>query len=731
MNELPQNFNGKSFVFSWKYKGFDGATLGIAGRYEDAKGKKDVIPFFNRKGLDWSAGIDIKPRPLFGLHLLDATSKDKVICVVEGEKAAAALWSIGVRAVTSVGGSKAADMSDWMVLNAYKHIYIFPDNDKPGEEYATVVYRALSSLPSPPKIWVVRLPGLSKGGDVVNWLQTLAPDWNGYSEFPVDKKEDARKLLGKKLKESIRAEEVWPSINSMPQQQDQWHWATPNPIATKVPSVDLLSTELMPHALKPWFIDVSYRMQTPPDFVVVTSLVVLSSIIGASCTIRPKEFDCWAVIPNLWGVCIGRPSVALKSPSMNEVMSLLTRLQNKYGELHQQAMASFQIDELVSKAEIDDIKAQVTKAAKAAKKGDIVADEVTELKRQYIEMSADLRDEPKQRLFKTNETSIQSMTVLQEQNPRGILAFRDELVALLTHWDQKDGADERAYFLEGWNGNGSYTDYKIGRGLTDAKRICISLIGSTQPDKLRTYLYAAAKGNNDGLVQRFQLAVWPDEPKKWQLVDTKPDRSAKHRVYEIMEKLADMDFTQFGATLDEPDGIPHFRFDDAAQAVFNAWLTELQTCKIIEEDNPLMAEHFGKYRSLMPSLALIFHCIDLADGHTATAVSEKSARMAVAWCDYLESHARRVYSLSESPELESALTLCKRIMSGKLPSPFTTKTVYDNNWHSLKDKEAVEAACNVLVNENWLVICRKPKQATGRPPLPEYYINPALPVKGS
>ena len=46
---------------------------------------------------------------------------------------------------------------------------------------------------------------------------------------------------------------------------------------------------------------------------------------------------------------------------------------------------------------------------------------------------------------------------------------------------------------------------------------------------------------------------------------------------------------------------PYFRFDDAGQVVFNEWLTELQTIKIQQEENPLMVEHFGKFRSLMPS----------------------------------------------------------------------------------------------------------------------------------
>ena len=263
--------------------------------------------------------------------------------------------------------------------------------------------------------------------------------------------------------------------------------------------------------------------------------------------------------------------------------------------------------------------------------------------------------------------------MLQTQNPRGILVFRDELTGLLVKWDREDGADERAYFLEGWNGNGSYTDVKIGRGLTDAKNICISLLGGIQPDKLKRYLYQAMQGNNDGLMQRLQLAVWPDEPEGWQLIDTKPNKAEKQRAFDIMKALAEMDFIQYGAVKGEYDERPYFRFDDAGQAVFNEWLTELQTIKIQQEENPLMVEHFGKFRSFMPSLALIFHCIDIADGKASGAVSERAARLAVDWCKYLESHARRIYAMAESPEHEAAVRLAEKIKAGALPSPFTAR----------------------------------------------------------
>lgn len=508
--------------------------------------------------------------------------------------------------------------------------------------------------------------------------------------------------------------------------QDEWD--KPNPIKTKTPDVAEMTPELMPAALQPWLLDISHRMQTPADFATISAIVVIGSIVGSGCAIRPKQKDDWQVIPNLWGACIGRPSVVLKSPSMAETMRMLDRLQADYGERYTRLKAEYDADALIGETLAKDIESRIKKAVSTkGKTTQAKSDEVVMLKHEYAQMKQAETEPPARRLFKTNETSIQAMTVLQNQNERGLLVFRDELTGLLTRWDREDHADERAYFLEGWNGDGSYTDMKIGRGLTDAENICISLLGGIQPDKLRRYLYQAIKGNNDGLMQRLQLAVYPDLPKDWKLVDKYPDTEQKQRVYDLLVALVEMDFIEYGAVQGEYDDRPYLRFDDDAQDLFNEWLTQLQTNKIQQEDNPLMLEHYGKYRSLMPSLALLFHVLDVADGKSAGHVSATAARLAVDWCDYLESHARRIYAMAESPAHEAAIILSKKIEAKQLPNPFTAKMVYDKGWHGLKGRSQVEAAAETLIDENWLVMeVKTVGKLGGRPPLPEYRINPAL-----
>lgn len=504
-------------------------------------------------------------------------------------------------------------------------------------------------------------------------------------------------------------------------------WKEPTEIKSLLPSVPTLDITLIPEPYRDWLSDVSHRMQTPADFVAVSAIVVTSSIIGSGCSIKPKARDSWEVIPNLWGACVGRPSVVLKTPSMGEVMRLVDKLQAKYGELYEQDKTGAKFDEMMREATLKDIKSDIGKAAKGKGNDKVIdTEQVAKLKADYTALAED-DYEPTRRLFKTNETSIQSMTVLQNENPRGLLTFRDELTALLVRWDREDHQDERAYFLEGWNGDGSYTDVKIGRGLTDVKNICIGLLGGIQPDKLKRYLYQAMKGSNDGLIQRLQLAVWPDEPMHWENVDIYPNKEARDHAYNILDFLAGSDFCTLGAIQEEYDDRPYFRFSEAGQAIFNKWLNELQTVKIKNEDNPLMVEHFGKFRSLMPSLSLICHLIDIADGDASGSVSEKAALLSVEWCRYLEPHARRIYAMAENPEHEAAVRLSEKIREGKLPSPFTIKTVYDKGWHGLKDKAEVQVACDILIDENWLNMTEKPATGNrGRPPAPEYFINPVF-----
>ena len=412
--EIPQSYKGKPLTASWKYCAMDGAPLGVVGRYQNGNDKKDIVPFFKRSGSAWVIGIDLNPRPLFGLDKLVNHSRDKPVFIVEGEKCAALLHWLDITALTSLGGSKAANKTDWMPLTDYKTIYLLPDKDDAGEQYIKDVFQAINQLEKPPQIRIIRLPDLEKGGDIVNWVQTFANGWDG--ENP----------LNNTLKQPIREKlaEIVKNAESIP---DKWNLAVlagsamvcfdekkPTDIQTKVPPVPPLDIGIIPEPFKPWLVDVSHRMQTPPDFSTVSALVIVGSVIGSGCSIKPKQKDSWEVIPNLWGACIGRPSVALKSPSMKEPMQLLERLQAQYGEQYEQEKMGAEFDNLTNEAMLKDVKDKIGKAAKGkGKDGVVKADDIATLKANFLELTQSTPDKSTRRLFKANETSIQSMTEIQ------------------------------------------------------------------------------------------------------------------------------------------------------------------------------------------------------------------------------------------------------------------------------------------------------------------------------
>lgn len=717
---LPTNYNNKSFVHSWAYRNATGEIIGYVTRYQNDNEKKDIVPFFNRESDSFAVGgVPAENRSLFGLELLSTCEKTTPIFIHEGEKAAQAMQHLGFIAITSLGGSNATKNTDWSPLNGFSEVFLIPDNDEAGEHYLNDVAQCLASLEQPPILRILRFKSMQdiQGADFVNWLKTAFNNWNEYDVISYS--DTWHTAFKAKIAQLIEGSQSF-DYRSLPSNSESCEWETPNSLQLPLKPVPLLPLEIIPKPYREWISDISHRMQTPPDFAAITALTVTGSLIGSGCAIRPKQKDNWEVFPNVWGACVGRPSVVLKTPSMREPMAMLDRLQAEAGKQYEVEKKDFEFKNEVYQAAKKSLRSELDKAVK----GNFDEQKVSDLRLDFMDMEEAI--EPVRRLFKTNETSVQSMTVLQKENPRGILVFRDELVGLLTRWDREDMQDERAYFLEGWNGNGSYTDKKIGRGLVEAENICISVLGGIQPDKLNRYIAQTLNGNNDGLLQRFQLAVYPDEPKNWQLIDSYPNTVEKNRVFSIMQTLTDVDFMKYGATKDENNEKPHFHFNEEAQLIFNDWLTTLQIEKLPQEENTFICEHLGKFRSLMPSLSLIFHLIDIADGTATGNVSAKAANLAVLWCQYLEAHARRIYSMSIAPEREAALILAKHIKKGDLPNPFTAKNVYDKTWQLLRNKEEVEAACHVLEEENWLRMERQSKNSQRGRPLIIYHINPKI-----
>lgn len=524
----------------------------------------------------------------------------------------------------------------------------------------------------------------------------------------------AKNPLSKDIKEQYTA--VYNELESL---KSQNIWPALKPITKPLLPVKQFIPEILPLQIRAWGTDISNRLQIPLDYIAVSSITVIASIIGARCGIRPKEHDSWLVTPNLYGAIVGPPS-SLKTPTLNEALSPLRHLQKEAQDIYDEEMAAFLKAKEIFNLQKDAAKSAIKNQTKDSFKSGNQAEEKANF---AILEELEAPKEPHLKRYYTNDATIEKIGEILSTNPHGILIACDELESLFTHFQKQGHEGDRTFFLEGWNGTNAHRVDRIGRGSINVPNLCLGLIGSIQPGKLIKYVnQSMSRTGNDGLLQRLQLLVYPDPVLNWKNVDQKPNYAAKEAVENIYHALATDKIFDLGAYQDDHSKLPYFKFSEDAQKIFNEWYEELQA-KIVktEKINEPLAEHLSKYASLMPSLALIFHLIDIVSKVSPSCqfISEDNASKAAAWCTILESHAERIYGLHENEIEHSAITLSQKIMAKKLPQEFTLRQVYRPEWSGLKTRESALLAIETLIKHGWI----KSKNKNNEGP---YLVNPKV-----
>jgi putative DNA primase/helicase len=490
-------------------------------------------------------------------------------------------------------------------------------------------------------------------------------------------------------------------------------WPEPLPVPCDLPPVlPFDPAELLPESCVGFVSDVAERMQCPADYPGLALVVVLAGVVGAKLGIRPKRHDDWHVVPNLWGAVVGRPGV-MKTPAIREALKFLTRLQLEAKEQYESELGghatALEVHEAMRKRRKDLIAA----AIKDGKDPAAAAEQFG---------LGDRPAAPLQRRYFTNDPSVEKLGELLKDNVNGLVVFRDELVGLLRALDREGQEGARAFYLEAWDGGGSYTFDRIGRGTVGVPCLTLSVFGGITPGRLTDYLRGALAGggDDDGLIQRLQLLVYPDVDRGWHNVDRFPETAARNRVWDAVGRLDVARPEEIpGVHYDGMSGKHFLRFDEEAQQLFDGWRAGLEPRVRSGDEHPAVESHLAKYRSLVPTLALLLHLAD----HEGGPVGADATHKALAWAVYLESHMRRVYSLGIDAAGIAAKALGKRLLAGDLPDGFRARDVYRKHWAGLSDSRAVNQALDLLLELHWL--CEQVVKTEGRDTVC-YRVNPRL-----
>jgi hypothetical protein len=492
--------------------------------------------------------------------------------------------------------------------------------------------------------------------------------------------------------------ETYPEIDALLSTNGDW----PEPVdvlAQRLTTMEL-DVRLIPYALHDWIVDVADRMQVPLDYVAVGAMVALSSVVGRRATIRPKRNDDWTVVPNLWGAIVGPPGV-LKSPALDAVLEPLRLLDHDAAILCEEERARHESEMLRYDARLSKATADLRNAS------DVDSQRIVE------DLRAGEPVSPQFLRFIVNDSTVEKLGDILKDNPAGVLLYRDELTGFLRSLYKQGRETDRSFYLEAWRGDGSYTSDRIGRGTVRIEHVCVSILGGIQPGPLSSVV-GEALGNSigaDGFLQRFQLIIWPDISHDFIFVDRAPNASAQSRAFNLFRDLA----TRLTV------GDDHYQFDDRAQAAFNTWYVahEIRLRSSLGEHDAILA-HLSKYRSLVPSLALLFHLAESDEKQ----ISEGAVEAAIGWVRYLESHARRVYNISESG-LSTMSALARKIVAGDVSDGFSEADVRRNGWTGLGKRDQIEQAIESLVDAGWL----RPREVEQNRPGPKavrYDINPRV-----
>lgn len=480
-------------------------------------------------------------------------------------------------------------------------------------------------------------------------------------------------------------------------------WLTPLPLNDHADCRTQINDNCLPKFLLTFAKSIAKSMACPLDNVVIPMLVMLASLIHHKIHIQPTNARTFLLAINLWGVVI-MPSGSKKSPPLRYLIDFLKPLQEQANDKYFNERKSF--EQLQKKSAL--INRTIEREAEKLLKEIIGLSEDDPEKMQInyeveeiLKGLQDTNQKCPQKLYTLADFTPAAFIEKMIQNPNGLLLQLDELFQLFEKLSRKENESLRGFFLALFDSFGVYDKALKTEEQRDCSDRTISIVGSTQPDKLRPMLAKTINGTtqNDGFFNRFQLLVCP-----------KPITTIESQTYDIDHTLEE-EFRNFVNTLDKSNlGFAigskltekRVQFSSNAQSLFDQFSidNELIIQKILSGNgSEVIASHYNKYPALVAKLATLFNLASLYDAKellTIKTVRSKYVSQAINFVNYLKSHANFILSSEINithKNAEKIISSLARFDDGY----FTTADIKRFDWSGLgRDTNAIQDALNFL-----------------------------------
>jgi Protein of unknown function (DUF3987) len=328
---------------------------------------------------------------------------------------------------------------------------------------------------------------------------------------------------------------------------------------------------------------------------------------------------------------------------------------------------------------------------------------------------------PKPRII-VRDTTIEALSEVLRDTPRGVLIATDEIVSWLGSMDAyrgKSGSRDRGEWLRLFDG-GSHTIERIQRGSINIPNWGCSILTATTSVALSKL---AKQLPEDGLLQRFIAIVSSRQQDSVPVENIDSIRGEYEKLIERLYRLAPL-----------PTSRGKIHMTLAAKSAFQAWRREnRQEQEGFESVDPGLAAHIAKHPSFALRLALLFHCAETLageahpDAHPENLeVTEECMRLAFRFLKRAQNHALALYlSLKgESEVMNLARKVAKTILARNL-STFARRDLVGNGAFRGVDPRRQDEALQLLEDLCWV---RPADQRNSTRPS-QFDVNPGIPSK--
>lgn len=550
----------------------------------------------------WVIGDPRGKLPLYQLSKLDGADR---IYVCEGEACIAMARIIGLCATTSAHGSKSGERTDWSPL-AGRDIYILPDNDPSGKEYARAVTNILTKLNPPATVRIVELPDLPGAGDIVDFINA---------------------------RDSRESDDLRRMIEAIAEETPTWQ-----PVEAADAPVTLrwqpFPVHVLPEPIQSFVTQGSRAIGCDPAMIALPTLAAVASVIGTTRRIRLKRTWCAPAV--LWTTIVGH-SGTLKSPAQEYALRPLMRLQADAFRAHAEAMTSYELQQLRHERDLALWKKEKRDNDPPTKP-----------------------EEPNAVRLVCADATVEALAPILETNLRGVLLARDELAGWLGSFDRYragKGGDS-ATWLELHRAGPLIIDRKTGKRIVYVPRAAVSLAGTIQPETLRRAL--GCEHFQDGLAARLLLAMPPRRRKQWSDADV-----AQRTVDAFASMLASLRTLQHNIG-DNCEPVPvDVPLSDDGRRAWVAFYNEHAGRQDDTHDSDLAAA-FSKLEGYAARFALVFHFVRWAavPDFNADAIGPESVEAGAELAQWFCHETERLYGVfAETDEDRARRELVEYIRS--------------------------------------------------------------------